>query len=336
MGVLVQFPEQWPSTFLRLSVEEKMSKGKSLRVSIASMQEVYQNSVGMCSKIMNQVNHPQEKVPLLLTIIQQYNNYLGEFHQRFKHERQTTIHEKQLLPKLNFLKMYLFGFQLGFYTTELMKLSCMNPPRAQRTKFHASIPLHQGLLLQNQMLGMYSQNLAFYKYDLLGQYPDNMEEIKENYREMTLKIHPLFEHTLLGSYCKGVNLFDLYFRYAESLYGEKIYKTAITSYQRCVEESSVVNGKFYSTPDELWQLSVMTSMCLLRLGFLHAKKLTEKPVSIETLQEDSSLKYWFDKAKSELPKETYEEITNDPANEIPGYHYLLYCELKRELNKLQE
>ena len=127
----------------------------------SSMQELFHQTRGNCLNIIKFTNHPQAKVPLLLTELQGYNVKMSEFNTRFKHIKQTVQEEDQLYPKLNYLKLSMFGYQLGLYITELMKLSCMNPAKELRKTFNASIPIHQSLMMQNQMINMFLQVQVF-------------------------------------------------------------------------------------------------------------------------------------------------------------------------------
>ncbi|EFC45918.1 predicted protein [Naegleria gruberi] len=294
----------------------------------SNVQEAFRQTYFNVSKLIEQTNGPHNKVPVLLNELQRFNATLAEYNQRFKHQKQTVKMEDQLFPKINFYRMSLFSYQLGLYTTELMKLSCMNPPKEARKKFNASIPVHQALLLQNQMINMFLQNQTFYRFELLGNYSDDISIIMEKNKEFSSSIDPLFKDTILSSYFKGINLFDLYFRYCETLYQEGVYKSCLVAYQRCIQESREVEGKFYSTPEEIWQLKVMQAMCFYKIGLIHTRQqgkfeiLGKEPL-------DDALKYWFDQAHNALPEQTFEEM-----DKITGYHFLLYSELDRELPKL--
>ncbi|KAG2388274.1 hypothetical protein C9374_000438 [Naegleria lovaniensis] len=302
----------------------------------ASMQELLNRTYGNCDKLLRvHVGHPQTKLPLLLNQVQQFNSQMKEFNSRFQHEKQTMPLEKQLYPKLGFLKLSIFGYQLGFYTTETMKLACLNPPKKERTTFTAGIPIHQALLLQNQLVNLFFTTQNFYKHELLGQHSEEYEEILQFYKNSTGQIDPLFENTLLSSFCVGVNAFDLLFRYSETLYAEGIYTEAEKSIRRCIEESSNASEKCYKTPQQVWRFKVMESMCMYRLGQLHARKIGElDKLSKEVLQENPALNYWFETAKKCMPQETYDEISKPDPTAIPGYHQLLYMQLEKGLDKL--
>ncbi|KAF0976958.1 hypothetical protein FDP41_004253 [Naegleria fowleri] len=315
---------------------KKAMADASSRIFTNSMQELLQRTYGNCSKLLQlHMGHPQTKLPLLMNEVQRFNAGMKEFHSRFQHQTQTMPLEKQLYPKLSFLKLSVFGYQLGFYTTETMKLACLNPPKKERTSFVAGIPIHQSILLQNQLVNMFFMIQNFYKFELLGQHPEEYEEILQFYKNITSQIDPLFENTLLSSFCVGVNVFDLLFRYSETLYAEGIYSDSEKSIRRCIEESANASEKCYKTHQQVWRFKVMESMCLYRLGQLHARKIGElDKLSKELLQDNPALKYWFDTAKKCMPQETLDEISNSDPSVIPGYHQLLYMELKKGLDKL--
>ncbi|KAL9657592.1 hypothetical protein ABK040_012672 [Willaertia magna] len=294
----------------------------------SSMQFLFHEMKVKVCKTINVIHSPSERVPLLINHLKIINLELEQFHCRFKHIKNINLLE----PKLNFLKLAYFNLQLGFYTTELMKIPILNPPI--RNKFNPSIPIHQSVLLQNQLLQMFKNIQSFQQNEILKEHSDNYIELKKIINDYQNNIDDMFKY-ILGN-CKGINLFDIYFRYGETLFKENIFKSSDIAFRHCIEEFEIAKKNHFKSENERIELTIMKSFvhyrqaCLIYI--ISNPQLKDNNELIENIPDNIPKGYWDAYFNQSLI--VFKTLPNDlNIFQYSGFIIHLYETLKKELPK---